>query len=520
MKRRKFLQLSGTAASVPVILNGMNLSAITKPLLFNSLKDFGRKLVLIKLNGGNDGLNMLIPLDQYDNLQKVRPNILIPQSKVLSITDTLGFHSRMTEMSNLFKEGGMGIVQSVGYPDQNRSHFRSMDIWETGSPAQEVWNSGWLGRYLNNRFPDFPEKYPDAEYTDPFAINMGFSVSKTCQGDAANFSMSLNDPFALTKYPESEKEESNGVRYNEELEFLHGTISQTNSYSKRIFEAAEKGGNVGDYPNTELGQQLKNVALLISGGLQTQLYVVSLGGFDTHATQVESYDSTFGKHPELLQTLSQAISAFVNDLKSQRLDEDVLGMTFSEFGRQIRGNGSLGTDHGTAAPLLFFGGCVNGKVLGDNPEIGNNVQVQEGVPMQFDFRDVYGSVLMDWFGAKEDDMKQLLHDNFKYVPILKDCREGITTSTGSLNKQEFKIKNYPNPFKSGTNIAFTLTKRETVQLRIFDALGQSIRTIMNKTLNPGSHEVFVEGWGLPAGNYHYHLLIGGVPVTGKMLKLQ
>ena len=519
MKRRKFLQTGGAALGVPAILNGFHLTALAKPFLFSQVET-QRKLVLIQLNGGNDGLSMLVPTDQYANLRKVRQEVLVPASKILPITDTLGFHSSMGAMQELYKEGRMGIIQSVGYPDQNRSHFRSMDIWTTGSPAKQFWDTGWLGRYLDDEHPGYPQSYPNQEHKDPFAISMGYNVSKTCQGSAANISFSLNDPFSLRKYPEMAGDDTANTRYGEELDYLRSTMSQTNSYGNEILKAAEGGRNTVEYPDTELGEQLKNVALLISGGLKTKIYVVSLGGFDTHAGQVEDGSPETGVHAELLQTLSTAMASFAEDMKKQNLDSDVLGMTFSEFGRQIASNANRGTDHGTAAPLLLFGSCLDGKILGTNPEIPAQPEKQEGVPMQFDFRDVYGSVFMDWFGVPEQNVQKLLYGGFTYLPILKDCRSDVTTSSRDTRIAEFEVQNYPNPFRDGTMLTFNIPSREPVRISLFDALGHELRTLVNKTLDAGRHEFFIDGHNLPAGSYFYRLMVGDIPVTGRMIKVR
>ncbi len=517
MKRRQFIRNAGAAVSIPLLLNGFRLSALSKPLLFNGVNtETDRVLVLIQLNGGNDGLNMVIPLDQYSSLHIARPNIIIPESSVLQLNDTVGLHPEMTGMNTLFHEGKLEVVQSVGYPNQNRSHFRSMEIFSSGSPPDQFWNTGWLGRYLDTQHPGFPEGYPDGENPDPFAITMGYSVSATCQGEAANFSMSLNDPFNLTQVPENDGSDIQDTRYGEELAYLLSIIRQTNRYSERIELAANNGQNQVQYPDTHLARQLKNIALLISGGLQTKMYVASLGGFDTHAGQVEDGDPTSGMHANLLKTLSDAVKAFQDDLKAQSLEQRVLGMTFSEFGRQIRSNESFGTDHGTAAPLIMFGPCVRPQIFGDNPEIPFNVDVQEALPMQNDFRDVYGSILMDWFGVPEADVRTMMHPDFHPLPIIS-C--SLITDTFSPEKEtDMQVRSYPNPFLQWTTIEFTAKREEWVRLSVFDAFGSEVAELVNKKLSAGEHQVRFEGRQLPAGSYYCRLLIGDRQKTKLMVK--
>ena len=514
MQRRNFIKNASAVASLPFFLRGMSLSAMAKPYMFSSMNgESDRVLVLVQLNGGNDGLNTLIPMDQYSKLYDARRQVIIPESKILGIDHDLGFHPNMDGIRDLYQDGKVSIVQSVGYPNQNRSHFRSMEIWTTGSPSEEFWNTGWAGRYLDNIYPGFPDNYPNEDHPDPFAISMGYLVSDTCQGKAANFSLALTDPFGLRPLSESDPIGMDETLYGKELSFLQSTIAQTNSYGIRITDAAESGNNMVDYPDTHLAEQLKNVALLISGGMKTRIYTVSLGGFDTHAQQVQGGDPTQGKHAELLQTLSEAIHAFQEDIRQLGLEDRVMGMTFSEFGRQIRANGSLGTDHGTAAPLFLFGSCVNSQILGDNPEIPSNVQSQEGVPMQYDFRDVYGSVLADWFGMDVVEVSKMLHEDFQHLPVVS-C---AITSTDEPESAPIEMDNFPNPFTNWTTIRFS-SEREWAKLSIYDAMGNELRVLTNQRMDAGEHQIRFDAGDLPAGNYYYRLLLNGRQRTKAMIK--
>ncbi len=521
MKRRKFLKATSTAVSLPVLLNGMGVQAITKSALFSGLSDESdRVLILIQLNGGNDGLNSIIPLDQYDNLANARSNIVIPENSILDINNNVGFHPSMTGMKSLFDEGLMSVVHSVGYANQNRSHFRSTDIWQTASEPDEFLTTGWLGRFLEKDHPSFPEDYPNDSFPDPFALTIGSVVSETCQGTGGNFSLAINDPFNLNPLATGSEDDVPDNYYGEELTFLRQTIEQTNAYSEIITDAANMGNNMGAYPeDNRLAQQLKNVALLIAGGLKTKIYIVSLGGFDTHANQTTD-SPTEGAHADLLLTVSDAVNAFQNDLKLLGLDNRVLGMTFSEFGRRIRSNASLGTDHGDAAPLMLFGSCLNNPgFIGTNPEIPANVGVQDGVAMQYDFRDVYGSVLMDWFDVEEGDVKNILYQGFQYIPVLDPC-EIVNTNEAELEESSLKIhKNFPNPFSNLTTIEFQCG-REHIKLSVFDGRGQQVATLVNKTLDQGTHKVQFDGSNLPAGNYYYHLQANGQQRTKLMVKIR
>lgn len=520
MKRRDFLHTSGTAISLPLLLNGFSLSALSRPRSFTTFNnDSDRVLVLIQLNGGNDGLGTIIPRDQYSELFNARANVLVPENAILPITDTVGFHPMMTGMRSLYDEGQLGIVQSVGYPNQNRSHFRSTDIWTSASPADTFWNTGWFGRYLDTENPNYPDGYPNEQQTDPFAICIGNIVSETCQGAAANYCLTLTDPFSLAPLFEGSPTDVPATPYGEELAFLRTTIAQTNAYSDVVASAAESATNLATYPEENpLAEQLRTVALLIAGGLKTKIYVVSLGGFDTHANQVVDGDKTSGIHAELLRILSEAMAAFQQDLNMLSLDQRVLSVTFSEFGRRIKSNDSFGTDHGTAAPLMLFGSCVNPQILGDNPDIPSQVDPNEGVPMQYDFRDVYGSILTDWFEVSETEVKQVLHPDFTRLPIITGCQT-VATDPDLEAAQPLVLGSYPNPFRSQATIYFE-SVNEWVRLSVFNAMGSELQVLVNKRLSAGEHQVIFDGSHLPAGNYYYRLQLArqGMTKTRRIIK--
>ncbi|MEM6805384.1 MAG: DUF1501 domain-containing protein, partial [Bacteroidota bacterium] len=441
-----------------------------------------------------------------------RSNIIISEKKIHRISENAGLHPVMGDMSILHQEGKLGIVQSVGYPDQNRSHFRSMDIWTSASSAEEKVLSGWLGRYFENRFPGFPENYPNSEQTDPIALTIGNSVSQTCQGFVGNFSMVVSQGLNLSPISSDERESFTDSYYDQNLQFLSTAIEQSNAYSQVIKVASDKGSNLVPYwQNNSLAQQLSVVARLISGGLKTRIYVVSQGGYDTHGNQVLGSDPHKGHHANLLLSLSQAISRFQEDLNKQGLEDRVLGMTFSEFGRRIKSNGGLGSDHGTAAPLMLFGTCVNPLILGHSPEIPEEVDIQEGIAMQYDFRSVYGSILEDWMGVEETEIKELLYEGYQHLPLLT-CGKFVEPANLS------DAFNYPNPFYDSTIITFeSLT--EQVRLRILDGSGKVVDEIFNKELREGKHRIPFTPNNLSAGNYYFYLQKGSGSISRAMVKL-
>jgi hypothetical protein len=266
-----------------------------------------------------------------------------------------------------------------------------------------------------------------------------------------------------------------------------------------------------------LAQQLKTVALLISGGLKTKVFVVRIGGFDTHANQVVDGSASAGQHAELLADLSNAIAAFQDDLQKQSLEERVLGMTFSEFGRQIKSNDSFGTDHGTAAPLFLFGSCVQGGVIGSNPEIRPDLEPQEGVEMQIDYRSVYATILKDWLGAPEQQVTDLLFGDFEPLPIIQGCNTTATNDPGFVEKP-YEMNVYPNPNSGDGTIDFHSTGGR-IQIAIYDQMGRQVGVVVDKTYPKGRHNVPFSTYNLPNGAYIIRLQGEGTHEVSRLVKL-
>ena len=505
------------ASTLPFLFHGMPIGVI-KPAGWTNLLDPNNDkiLVLIQLQGGNDGLNTVIPLPAYDQLAKLRSNLIIPENQWLPIDDETAFHPSLRGMRNLYNEGQLGVVHSVGYPNQNRSHFRSTDIWTNGIAADEFNNTGWLGRFMDTQHPEFPNQYPNESFPDPLAITLNGITSETCQGLAANYSLAINDPFSLSPLPEGEQLETMDSIYGQELAFVQASIAQTNAYGTTITNAINQGKSMAIYPdNNNLAAQLRNVAHLISGGLQTKIYVCSIGGFDTHAEQVDPANPSAGIHATLLDMVSSAIEAFQQDLKSLNVEERVIGMTFSEFGRQIASNESLGTDHGTAAPLFLFGSCVKPGFTGQNPDIPTTLEPQEGVSMQIDFRDIYGSILQDWFGLSATTVKNLLYEGYTHLPIITGCN---LTSAVDHALPSMTIDCFPNPFQDHTNLSFSLPASTFTHISVFDARGALLQNVVNRTLDPGQHQLTLKLSDYSAGNYFIRLKFGHLVQTVHLIK--
>ncbi len=518
MKRRNFLRnASIIAASVPLATSGLAANALSKKSFFARLGETvnlsDKIMVFIELGGGNDGLNTLIPLDQYSKLVQHRPDLLIPQNQVLKLSGTskTGLHPAMTELRQMFDNGLVSVTQNVGYPNQDYSHFRSMDIWQSASDADEVVSSGWLGRMLEHENPAYPTGYPNTDNPDPLAIQIGFTASLLLMGPTFPMGISVNDPTKGYDLINDFQETPPNTPYGDELTYIRTVMANTKVYFDVIKAAAAIGSNHSSlYPTgSSLADQLKIVAQLIDGGLKTPVYVVSLGGFDTHSEQVEAGQPTVGAHADLLRELSQSIFAFQDDLQKMGKADKVCGMTYSEFGRTIAGNLSRGSDHGAAAPLFVFGKGVNPGIIGANPSIPQNLDVSGDVPMQHDFRQVYASVLADWFDF--GDPKDVLNHNFNILPIFKGSSPAHEAVVDAV-----QVGNFPNPVQSTSTISFSIPASYVV-INLFDSGGRFIRKIAEGQFQAGPNKVVFERAGLPSGAYFYQLDLNGMRVSRKML---
>ena len=497
MKRRSFVKnVSLASVAAPFVLKDINFQTIAKKLFNYSKMAEDRVLVIIRLNGGNDGLNTVIPVDQYANLVVQRSNIVIPETSILPITTEVGFHPVMTGMRNMFNDGKLSIIQNVGYPEQNRSHFRSMDIWTSGSMDISE-TRGWLGRDFDNHYPNYPNDYPNASYPDPFAISMGFEVSATCQGLMGNFSHAITDPFASFNLANGNAV-NDGTYFGSHMEYIQTLIDQTNQYGDQINAAANAGNTLSTLydDNNPIAVQLRYVAQMISGGLQSKVYILNINGFDTHDAQVLMTDPTLGTHADLLKTLSDAVEAFQDDLNLLGLEQKVAGMTFSEFGRQIASNASYGTDHGDAAPMFLFGACINSGIIGPNPTVTDQVVNQAGNEMMIDFRDVYASILKDWFQVDPVEIQPLFEHTINYVDVLGACNVGLDEE----QKEESNLLVYPNPARSSATLRLDC-KDEWVKAEIIDLQGRSVGVVCDRQLTPGSHTISMDISHLSQGHY-------------------
>ncbi len=532
MRRREFLKHTAkvTAAStvIPAIIDGYPVKAFANSPLLAALQgaatDNDHVLVMIQLFGGNDGLNMVVPLDVYGKYQAARTNIAIPEGKVLPLQGNIktGLHPAMKGIQELYDDGKVCIVQSVSYPSPDYSHFRATDIWLTGSNANEVLSTGWGGRYLADEYPNFPEGFPNTDAPDPLAIQIGSLVSPMFQGPAASMGVAISSATdfydligeAPTNEPPLDK------HWGVELKYIRLIAKQCDKYIDSIKLAASKVPRQGAYPDTNLANQLKIVARLVAGGLKTRMYMVSLGNFDSHANQTEAGDTTKGFHADLLDQVSGAIKAFMDDLTQLKVSKRVVGMTFSEFGRRIRSNGSMGTDHGAAAPVIVFGDYVLQGVLGNSPTLPDTSTVADNIAMQYDFRSIYASLLEQWFCVKQDELERVLLKDYQRLPIVSGIACGLITAVPDVRDAGINyITNYPNPFVDKTYIKYTSTGGHTM-IQIFDTTGRLVSVPVSKVHVAGDYTIYFDAEHLPNGIYYARFQNGSITQVRSMMKVR
>lgn len=522
MKRRDFIRNTLPAGVLlPSLVSGFSFRAFSADSnimqsLLMPVTETDHVFVIIQLNGGNDGLNMVVPLENFSNYANARSNIFIPENKVLPVNGKVGLHPAMTGLASMYKSGLLKIVQSVGYPQPSFSHFRATDIWMSGSDSNQVVNSGWAGRYLNYEYPGFPNGYPNSSMKDPLAIQIGSSTSLTLQGPAISMGMSISNTSNFYNLINGIEDPAPDTPAGKELKYIRLVSAQTQQYASVIKDAAAQTVQQVSYPiNNSLGDQLKIVARLIKGGLSTRIYMVNYGGFDTHSVQVNSTDTTTGTHANLLKNVSDAIRTFQDDLKFLGVEDRVVGMTFSEFGRRIKSNGSTGTDHGSAAPLFVFGKNVVGGVLGDTPILPANASVNDNIPFQYDFRSVYATLLSNWLCVDDKDLQQIMLKNFQMLPLVNQlgCKKPVNLSGDIL------ISNYPNPFTSSTVITFKTGGGHTL-IQIMDTMGRVITNLTDKDYAAGTYSIVFNGEQLPSGVFYARLQNMASQQVRAMLKVR
>lgn len=555
--RRKFLKklpgaigamsLPFSIAGVPV--NAMGENALTRMARASLSND--RVLVILQMHGGNDGLNCVIPVTDYELYYNKRANIAIPAKnsvrKYIPLDSTLapdtqvGLHPDMQAMKAMYDQGRVGIVQGVSYKHNNGSHFRGRDIWFMGGSADDYYQSGWVGRYLQQEIApkSYPEEFPNAEMPDPLALEMGSDVSLIFHQEGnIPTSISIYDPQAFADLVADlegfidEAVDPRGIPpqflenspYYNELDWILSLEDKSKDYAQRLAEVYQAGGDsTVSYPTTypfnapegsltnPLFWQLKIVARLLAGGCKTKVFLVKIGGFDTHADQVEKYDPTMGSHAALMYHISTAMAAFQEDLRDRGLEDRVLTLTTSEFGRRIYSNGSYGTDHGTGGPMFLFGKGVQPGVVGKVPDL-----TKANVEMQYDYRVVYGNIVKDWLLVDDANLNIIFPGlmtptgttdgvTFQELPLASQVIAGVDDFIGD----RFSLQDcYPNPAKGKITFHFMINSTNHVAMQLFDHRGRKVKVLTDETYEPGDHKIEVDIMDLPAGNYIYQMKSG------------
>jgi uncharacterized protein (DUF1501 family) len=546
MKRRNFIRnvAYGSAAGltlggVPLKLLAMN-SGLAR-LAAGSVND--KVLVFIQLHGGNDGLNTLIPISQYDEYYNLRPNIAIRHTGTRSYIEVdntvdenarVGLHPDMLTFKQMYDQDKVAIIQNVGYPNMNMSHFRGRDVVFMGGDETEnnQYQSGWMGRYLNNIYPGYPDDYPNPAMEDPIGIELsgtlslafhrengipiGINIGSPDQFYQLISSVGVDPPIA---FPESHA--------GDELRYIMEFEKKSNQYAGRLKEVYDAGSNsTVEYPEVypyaspiranNLSSQLRLIARLISGGVKTKIFLCRIGGFDTHGEQVDQNDPSLGLHAALLHNLSGAVKAFYDDLNQLGIDDRVLSLTFTEFGRRARSNDSYGTDHGTATPVFVFGTQLNSGIYGVNPGLSPEELHNYNLVYNIDYRQIYTSVIQDWF---EGDDQALIDTGFSQwvdtrLPIVAST--GIRDYTPGDNSTSLLI--YPNPVQDMLHIQFNLESRGAITLHVIDGAGRRLKSVQLEGMF-GPNTTILDVSDLMEGVYHLQMIHRGEKMHSSFLKL-
>lgn len=396
MKRRNFLKQSTLASSLAFV------PSFVKAFETVAKESLGfKKLVIVQLSGGNDGLNTIVPFTN-DIYYKNRPNLFIPDNNLIKATDSLGFHVNLAPIKNLYDQGYLSILNNVGYPNPNRSHFRSTDIWQTASDANEYLSSGWLGRYIDT--------YGKMPYS---GIELDDSLSLILKGEKMNGIATKNPKilFSNTQTPYFKKivnNQSDAHLSEHNLGYLYKTMIEASSSAKYIYETSKTFESKLTYPKNPFGEQLKTTAELINSHLESKVYYVSMGGFDTHANQTN-------KQSSLLKTYAESMEVFVKDLQQNDTFKDTLILTFSEFGRRVKQNAAGGTDHGAANNVFIIG--QNLKIQGfynESPDL-KNLDANGDIVHSIDFRSIYATILDKWLQVNDT---KILNKSFSKLDFI------------------------------------------------------------------------------------------------------
>lgn len=503
MDRRKFLKNISYGGAGAMALGGIPVKALSGMDMYKMAtlaENTDSVLVFIQLHGGNDALNTLVPVSQWDRYYEIRANLALPQSGThayieldssLDEASRVGLHPEMTGIKDLYDQGKAAVVQNVGYPQMNMSHFEGRDLVFMGADAtnQNEYSSGWMGRFLDHTYPGYPDAYPSTENPDPLGIELSGTQSLAYhREEGIPIGLSFNNPGSFYDLISSVGVEppllTPDSHAGDELKYIMEFEKKNNQYASRLKEVYDAGSNSMEYPslytryapqeylNNSLAPQLKLIARMLKGGSKTRIFLCRMGGFDTHGDQVVKDEPWLGQHAALMYHLSEGVKAFYDDMANLGVDSKVLSMTFTEFGRRAKSNDSLGTDHGTSTPVFLFGTGLNAGVYGENPSLDEEDLPGGNLKYNIDYRQIYTSVVQDWFGADDAAMETTGFEDWvdNKLPLIGTT--GIDTVPYRKNGGDISIK--PNPVVSTCSVEFFLKKQGEYTLVVFSVDGKRV----------------------------------------------
>lgn len=534
MNRKDFLKLVSLAGvGSPFYLNGMPSRFMNQflDLQLNCDAVNDRVLVILRLAGANDGLNTVIPVSQYSTYAALRPNIkiassgtggYIPLDSTVTSGKLVGLNPSMTGFKDLYDSGKLLLMNGVGYPNPNYSHFRSENLMfsgKDGSTSADLLD-GIFGRYLGALYPGLAGN-PTTLSPDPLAIQMGnlnpclFYEHTTEKNIEYNLTGFQNTMFNNLKLLNSE--------YQDLLTYIRGVATSMDSYYNRVMQVFNTGVNSSTtYPNSSLAKQLKTVARMIQGGSKTKIFQVNLSGFDTHVSQVQTGSTHLGTHANLLGDIANSVAAFQADIQQLGIANKIMTVTFSEFGRQVRENANFGTDHGDLAPFFVIGNAAAAGILGDHPVFTNSTSYYYNQNQRrYDYRQIFASLLQDWLGASTSLMVTSELDYYvtetQKVDVIKDAQKAnvVCATLGTSNvTAENGIKIYPIPASQYVYVELDGRKSSEINYQLLDMSG---RIVVQKSERLVTHRLEINVSSVLQGSYILKIKTGGEEITKKII---
>lgn len=496
MKRRTFLNTTAAAAAGSIVAPYITKGRLLKIIPNDKLQSFDDDsiMVIIELFGGNDGLNTIVPA-YNDTYYKIRPTLAYPKTMLKQYQNTdLYFNPSLVDgahnggMLQMFADGRLAVIEGIGYSNPNLSHFRSQDIWLSGinnSDNSVKLTEGWLGRFIADKLPNFPEEVPE----HPIAIQLDGTLSLLFKSNKGDMGIALTDPDSFYELGKGitpvESLLPGSNNFEKEFNFAYVIAKQSELYSKAVKDAWDKGKDkLKVQYSSGLSEKFKLMSGLIAGGLKTKIFYMSLSNFDSHAQQM---DSGFGgQHPTLLNQVAKGISEFMDDAVQQGFAKRIAGMTISEFGRRAYDNGSRGTDHGAASMQFVFGhdDYVNGAYyrIDGKPDL-DNLDEDGNIVYQFDYRRTFVDFLQTWLGATEAETEKIFGQKFQPIGVLSPRSSSVENLVAKNNGDYLSV--YPDPSFGNFTVSFELKQRSQVRLDVCDLRGFPVLGIINGYLEPG-----------------------------------